>query len=281
MGIPADVFPFAVGTALSPLPLLVLLIVLLTPRAVPNGLAFALGWAVALLVVGGVTVAVLGAGAGFDEQGAVVSLIEVFVGCLLLVLAVRQWFRRPRGGAEAVVPRWLQVADRCTPPRAFAMGSVLVLANPKNLALTVAAAGTVAGTSAAKPTRSGVGAGPVRDPGYGGPGRPARAPHHPRGARRPAPWRAGGGGSSSTGHRPAAPCSALIGVLLVLRGAAISTHPDGVRLSPRGQQACALPQGCATKGPMPRRRMAAPVSDSSPMRHRPGRPAYPCGCGVG
>ncbi len=46
------------------------------------------------------------------------------------------------------MPRWLLVADRSTPWRAFAIGAVLVLANPKNLALTVAAAGAIAGTGA-------------------------------------------------------------------------------------------------------------------------------------
>ena len=149
MGIPAEVVPLALATAVSPLPLLALLVVLLTARAVPNGLAFALGWAIALLAVGAVTVALVGSGAGLDEQGVLVSALEVIVGFGILLLAVQQWKRRPRGGAEAVVPRWLQVADRCTPRRAFAIGAVLVLANPKNLALTVAAAGAVTGATTA------------------------------------------------------------------------------------------------------------------------------------
>jgi hypothetical protein len=143
----ADVVPFAVATALSPLPLLALLVVLLTPRAVPNGLAFALGWAAALLAVALLTLVVLEADAGFDGSGAVVRPLEVAVGTGLVALAARQWVRRPRGDARHVDPRWLVVADRCTPPRAFALGGGLVLANPKNLALTVAAAGAVAGTS--------------------------------------------------------------------------------------------------------------------------------------
>ena len=78
------------------------------------------------------------------------STLELVVGVVLLLLAVRQWRRRPRHGAEAKVPRWLLAADRSTPPRAFATGMVLVLANPKNLTLTVAAAGAVAG--AVQPT---------------------------------------------------------------------------------------------------------------------------------
>ncbi len=144
-GMSADVVPLALATAVSPLPLLALVVVLLTPRAVPNGLALALGWAVALTAVGAVTVALVDGDAGFDEGGVVPRAIEVVAGGALVALAVRKWVRRPRGDARVVEPRWLVVADRCTPPRAFALGGGLVLANPKNLALTVAAAGLVAG----------------------------------------------------------------------------------------------------------------------------------------
>ena len=121
MGIPAEVFPLALATAFSPLPFLALLIVLLTARAVPNGLAFAVGWAVALLAVGAITVALVGDGAGLDEQRVAVSVLEVAVGLVILLLAVQQWLQRPRGGAEAVVPGWLQAADRCTPAGALAL----------------------------------------------------------------------------------------------------------------------------------------------------------------
>lgn len=143
-GIPAEVVPLAVATAVSPLPLVVMLVVLLTPRAVPNGFALASGWATALLVVGAATMALVGAGAGVDEQSRPVALLEGLLGVGLLVLALRQWRRRPRGAADATIPRWLSVADRFSPQRAYAMGAVLVLANPKNLALTVAAGGAVA-----------------------------------------------------------------------------------------------------------------------------------------
>jgi hypothetical protein len=150
---PVGVVPFALATAVSPLPLLALLVVLLTPRAVPNGLAFAMGWAAALLAVGTLTVAVFGADAGFDGSSAGVRAFEVVAGAALVALATWQWVRRPRGDARRVDPRWLVLADRCTPPRAFALGGVLVLGNPKNLALTVAAAGVVAGASGASHER--------------------------------------------------------------------------------------------------------------------------------
>src|SRR3954452_2508722 len=109
---PVGMLPLAVATAVSPLPLLVLVVVLLTPRAVPNGLAFALGWAASLLTVGAVTVAVVGAGAGIDGRSVLVSAMEVLVGLGLVLLAFRQWGRRPRGDAGTVPPGWLLAADR-------------------------------------------------------------------------------------------------------------------------------------------------------------------------
>ncbi|MGZ4638771.1 MAG: GAP family protein [Actinomycetes bacterium] len=144
----AEVAPFAVATALSPLPLVVLLVVLVTPRAVPNGFAFAAGWAGALVLVGGLTLSLAGSRAGLDEGSLGVAALEVVVGLAVLMLAGRQWARRLPVGSPPAVPGWLQVADTWRSGRAFGMGALLVVANPKNLALAIAAAGAVATTSA-------------------------------------------------------------------------------------------------------------------------------------
>src|SRR5215218_8625261 len=137
------------ATAVSPLPLLALLVVLFDAacRAQRSRLRPGLGGRPARRRGG--TVALLGGGAGSDEGEVVPRAIEVVAGGGLVVLAVRQWGRRPRGDARMVDPGWLVVADRCTPPRAFALGNGLALANPKNLVLTVAVAGSAAGASSA------------------------------------------------------------------------------------------------------------------------------------
>lgn len=154
-GIPTEVVPLAVATAVSPLPLFVLLVVLLTPRGLPNGLAFAVGWSGALLVVPSGTIALLGMGATLDVHRETGAALEALLGLSLLYLAIRQWNRRPRDGAEAVVPRWLILADRCTPWRALGIGYVLVVANPKTLALALAVGAAVAEESAASSERIG------------------------------------------------------------------------------------------------------------------------------
>ena len=142
--ISAAVVPLALAAAASPVPLLVLLVLLVTPRAVPNGAAFSVGWAAALLGVGAVTLAAVGAGLDLHGGGAVVAGLTALVGALLLVLAGWQWSRRPRDASAMLVPRWLTAADDCTPAHAFGLGVAMVLLNPKVLALTAGAVGAIA-----------------------------------------------------------------------------------------------------------------------------------------
>ena len=142
--ISAAVVPLALAAAASPVPLLVLLVLLVTPRAVPNGAAFSVGWAGALLGVGAVTLAAVGAGMDLRDDGTVVAGLTALVGVLMLVLAGWQWSRRPRDASAMPVPRWLTAADDCTLTHAFGLGVIMVLLNPKVLALTVGAVSTIA-----------------------------------------------------------------------------------------------------------------------------------------
>jgi hypothetical protein len=148
--------PLALATAVSPLPLLVLLVLLLTPRAVSNGLAFASGWAVALLAVLLGTLAVADSDALFQEGEVVVPALEAILGLTLLGLATLQWHRRPHNGSQAPPPKWLTAADECTPIRAFGLGLLLVMLNPKVLALTMGAATAIAAASS-HPAQSALG----------------------------------------------------------------------------------------------------------------------------
>ena len=50
----AAVLPFAVGVAVSPIPIIAVILMLFSSRAKVNGPMFALGWAVALAVVSGI-----------------------------------------------------------------------------------------------------------------------------------------------------------------------------------------------------------------------------------
>ncbi len=83
----------AVGVALSPVPIIAVILMLVTPRARSNGPAFVLGWLVGLAIVG--TIVLLLAGpANANDGGEPATSVDVLklVLCLLLVLvALRQW----------------------------------------------------------------------------------------------------------------------------------------------------------------------------------------------
>jgi hypothetical protein len=140
--------PLAVGVALSPLPIIAVVLMLTSPRARANGPAFVLGWLIGLGVVGALVLALAGPG-GASEQGqpaAWVSWLKVVLGLGLLLVAARQFRGRPHEGEEATLPRSMGAIDRFTPGKALGGGAILAGANPKNLLLAVGAATAIAQT---------------------------------------------------------------------------------------------------------------------------------------
>lgn len=140
-----DLLPAAVGVALSPVPIVAVVLVLGTTSARRNGPAFAAGWAAGLVVVSTILLLVAG-GADHADSGAsdAVDVVKLLVGLLLLALAVKSWRGRPEPGTDAALPGWVATVDRFTPMRSFAVGATLSGLNPKNLALTLAASATIA-----------------------------------------------------------------------------------------------------------------------------------------
>ncbi|WP_436778149.1 GAP family protein [Yinghuangia sp. YIM S09857] len=141
----------AIGVAISPVPLIAVILMLATPRGRANGTAFAVGWVVALAGAMAALVAI-GAGGGADDGGAPadwVAWVKLGVGVLFLLLAARQWRGRPRAGQDAELPGWMGAIDRFTAVKAAGFAFVLAVVNPKNLALVLSAAVSVAGASSA------------------------------------------------------------------------------------------------------------------------------------
>jgi threonine/homoserine/homoserine lactone efflux protein len=139
-----DLLPSAFAVALSPIPIVAVVLVLGTPRARTAGSAFALGWIGGLLVVSVVVVVVLGVGDDPDSDDPGISWFKVAIGVLFLAMAFQQWKKRPQDGRQPETPKWMATIDTATPPRAALLGAALSGANPKNLALTLAAAASIA-----------------------------------------------------------------------------------------------------------------------------------------
>ncbi|MGA4980283.1 GAP family protein [Streptomyces cinereoruber] len=134
----------AVGIAISPLPLIAVILMLATPKGRVNGIAFTAGWVAGLAAVVAVVVA---AGSGLHTTGEKPSWaywLKLALGVLFVLMAFKQWRGRPREGHEAAAPKWMRAIDRFTAAKAAALAVVLVAANPKNLVLAVGGAVSIA-----------------------------------------------------------------------------------------------------------------------------------------
>jgi threonine/homoserine/homoserine lactone efflux protein len=145
-----QVVSFGVGVAISPVPIIAVVLMLGTPRARSNGPGFILGWVVGLALVSTI-VLLLSSGADAEVSGAPATWtgwLKLALGLLLTLVAVRQWRGRPHGDEEGTLPSWMAKIDGFTAPRAVAVGVGLSAINPKNLLLTVGAASAIASTGA-------------------------------------------------------------------------------------------------------------------------------------
>jgi threonine/homoserine/homoserine lactone efflux protein len=142
-----QVLSFRVGVALSPVPIIGVVLMLATPRARSNGLAFIAGWILGLAVVG--TLVLLASSGVASEQGEPadwVNWLKLVLGLLLLAVAVKEWRARPQDDAEPEMPKWMATIDSFTPGKAAGFGALLSGINPKNLLLCVGAAAAIAQT---------------------------------------------------------------------------------------------------------------------------------------
>lgn len=142
-----DLLPQAVAIAISPLPIIAVILMLLAPRAVSVAVAFLAGWLVAVAVVA--TVMALCSSLILDADAAssrpIIGTAKIVLGALLLFLAVRQIRRRNTSDTSAPPP-WMNAIEHLAPMRAAGIGFLLAAVNPKNLLLGMTAGVTI-GTS--------------------------------------------------------------------------------------------------------------------------------------
>jgi hypothetical protein len=138
----------AIGVALSPVPIIAVVLMLTTRRAKVNGPLFVLGWLAGLAAVGAIVLSIAGpAGASSSGSPATwVSWVKVALGLLLLLVAWRQFRGRPGDGARAALPKWMARIDDIRPLAACGLAALLAGGNPKNLLLAVGGAASIAQT---------------------------------------------------------------------------------------------------------------------------------------
>lgn len=144
-----QVLPLALGVAISPIPIIAAILMLLSPKARVTSVGFLLGWVV------GITVAVTAftlLSSALPEQDADGSkptqgIVQLVLAVLLFLVAMRQWRGRPKAGAAAELPKWMQAIDKVTFPVAVGLGFLLSALNPKNLILAAGAGVDIASAS--------------------------------------------------------------------------------------------------------------------------------------
>ena len=143
-----QVLPLAVGAAISPVPIIASVLLLMTPRAASTGTAYVVGWLLGLIALGAIVLAIAhpaGATSG-GKQATWVSVLELVLGGAVLLGAIGQWRSRPRDADEPPTPKWMGTIESFNAGKAFAVGLFLGALNPKNIPLTIAAAASIAGT---------------------------------------------------------------------------------------------------------------------------------------
>jgi threonine/homoserine/homoserine lactone efflux protein len=129
----------AVGVAISPVPIIALILMLFSRAAARNSVAFTV---VGLFAVG-LVVLLVGADDSSGGESDSGGWAKIIIGVLFLFLALKQWQGRPHDGEEPTMPKWMAAVDELSAVKAIGLGLLLTVANPKNLGLTIAAAASI------------------------------------------------------------------------------------------------------------------------------------------
>ena len=136
-----SILPLAIGVALSPLPIIAVILMLFSKKARSTSVGFLIGWFLGVLI--SATIIVFTANpaeqaTGGDESPLYI-VVHLLLGVFLLFIAYRDWKKRPKPGEQVEMPKWMQGLDNLTAGKALMMGALLSGLNPKNLAFTISA----------------------------------------------------------------------------------------------------------------------------------------------
>jgi len=129
----------AVGVSISPVPVAAGLVILLAGRPRGTSAGFLAGWLTGIALVLATATRLGHVTEPGRAAGSALSGLALVLGLLLLALAARTWRRRVVRGPECGPPAWITAVDSLAPGRAVAVGLLLAVVNPKNLALMLPA----------------------------------------------------------------------------------------------------------------------------------------------
>ncbi len=134
------VLPIAIAVAISSVPIMATILILLSPRRSESAVPFLVGWVLGIIVV--VSLCALFAQAvptsrSPRQPDTAVGIGEIVVGAALVVGAIIAWFRARRNPSDAM-PKWLNSVSSLAPWPALGVAFALNF-RPKGVLLGIAA----------------------------------------------------------------------------------------------------------------------------------------------
>ena len=138
-----ELLPLAIGIAISPVPIIAVILMLFSPRAGSTSVGFLIGWVAGIIVATGIFTALSGSLTTGGAPSSSSSWIKLVLGLLLFSVGARQWRGRHTPHES---PKWMAAIDGFTFPKALGLGFLLSAINPKNL-IMAAGAGVIIGSA--------------------------------------------------------------------------------------------------------------------------------------
>ena len=141
-----DLLPLAIGVALSPVPIIAVILMLFSQNARSTSLGFLIGWFLGLAVVASLIIFVAdpaqqSTGGAASPLSAVVHLV---LWAVAFFLAYPNWRKHPGPGEPAEMPKWMSGVDH-DGGQSIGAGGAAVGGESENLTLTVAGGVVISG----------------------------------------------------------------------------------------------------------------------------------------
>jgi hypothetical protein len=150
-------WPMAIGIALSPGPILGVIVLIMSRHAKTSAPAFLIGWLVPLIGVGILIIFIPGVLATHGGLSDTTGIVKIIVGIVLMIVAIPIWKKRPKSGAEMEVPKMFKEIDKFGMGKAFFVGLLTSAFDIKVLALTASASAHIHATNLVEYTETIIG----------------------------------------------------------------------------------------------------------------------------
>ena len=120
---------YALGIAISPIPIAALILALLSVRPRTNSAAFTVGWTVGI-GAGATFAAVTSVFDGGDDPSDRRGWIRLTIGVVMVMVGVLRWQSRPRADEEPPIPPLMRAMDGAGTLAVLGIGFALAAVNP-------------------------------------------------------------------------------------------------------------------------------------------------------